>query len=90
MLNSIKQNHFKTSNITNLSYQYMEVPQTKSPQKFVVFSSTSNITNLSYRNGDKDLNPFDMSYAAMVGLDFQHAFDDPLVSPRLPDLWLGA
>jgi hypothetical protein len=26
----------------------------------------------------------------MAGLDIQHAYDDPLVSPRLSDLRLGA
>lgn len=42
------------------------------------------------RNGEEDINAFGMSYAAMAGLDIQHAYDDPLVSPRLPDLRLGA
>lgn len=42
------------------------------------------------RGNDEELNAFGMSYAAMAGLDIQHAYDDPLVSPRLPDLRLGA
>ncbi|KFY25347.1 hypothetical protein V493_04696, partial [Pseudogymnoascus sp. VKM F-4281 (FW-2241)] len=33
------------------------------------------------RGGDEDLNAFGMSYAAMAGLDIQHAYDDPLTPP---------
>ncbi|KFY96124.1 hypothetical protein V498_02884 [Pseudogymnoascus sp. VKM F-4517 (FW-2822)] len=33
------------------------------------------------RGTDEDLNAFGMSYAAMAGLDIQHAYDDPLTPP---------
>ncbi|OAF60854.2 hypothetical protein VC83_02733 [Pseudogymnoascus destructans] len=41
------------------------------------------------KRNNEELNAFGMSYAAMAGLDIQHSYDDPLVSPRLPDLRLG-
>ncbi|KFY82489.1 hypothetical protein V500_10510, partial [Pseudogymnoascus sp. VKM F-4518 (FW-2643)] len=33
------------------------------------------------RGNDEELNAFGMSYAAMAGLDIQHAYDDPLTPP---------
>ncbi|KFZ18277.1 hypothetical protein V502_04175 [Pseudogymnoascus sp. VKM F-4520 (FW-2644)] len=51
------------------------------PLDHAISHTPPHFTYVPYSAPDEDLNPFGMSYAAMAGLDIQHAYDDPLVSP---------